>query len=166
MKIRLMVNSITYENDYAVIITKKGNIKIDKDDVELLSKFNWYIETTGYARTRIGNKLVYLHRLLLGFPHMSDHINRNRLDNRKNNLRIVTNQQNSCNYAGHSNTTSKFKGVSYDKVKKKWHAKIKNKHIGYFATEEMAALGYDLMATSVFGEFAYVNFKEPQNESS
>ena len=70
--------------------------------------------------------MVFLHRLLTNCPDdmMVDHINRDPLDNRKSNLRIVSNQQNSMNKGLQKRNTSGHKGVSWDKSKNKWYTYI------------------------------------------
>jgi hypothetical protein len=71
-----------------------------------------------------------------------DHINRDTLDNRKQNLRICTHQENSCNLTKRENTTSKYRGVNYQKRRNNWRARItykgKEYHLGEFNTEEEA----------------------------
>lgn len=91
-----------------------------------------------------------------------DHINRNRLDNRFCNLRLANFQQNAANSPGYCKR--EFKGI-YRSGATRWRAKIredgKNKHLGYFATKEEAALAYDKAAAKAFGEFAFLNFPNP-----
>jgi hypothetical protein len=96
-----------------------------------------------------------------------DHINRDGLDNRKANLRAVTPPQNCANRRKHQRNnlgiipTSKYKGVHWDKSRKKWLAAIypggNRKRLGYFADEAEAALAYDMAAYRIFGEYAYAN---------
>jgi hypothetical protein len=90
-----------------------------------------------------------------------DHINRNKRDNRRCNLRVCTqveNMRNRCSTYG----SSKFKGVSWDARRKKWMAAIHINgtqiRIGFFADEVDAAKAYDRKARELFGEFAYLNF--------
>ena len=114
-----------------------------------------------------------LHRLLMEIHHpelrdnpklMVDHINGDKLDNRKENLRLATNQQNQMNSKPHKNSTSKYKGVSWDKSRNKWIVLIKignkRKHIGRYQNEREAALAYDEVAKKIFGEYAHLNFGE------
>ncbi|QGQ97073.1 hypothetical protein EHS13_20360 [Paenibacillus psychroresistens] len=90
-----------------------------------------------------------------------DHINGDRSDNRKQNLRLATRQQNANNNGKIANGSSRHKGVSWDKERKKWRAKItiksKKKSIGRFENESDAALAYNEYAKEVFGEFARLN---------
>jgi hypothetical protein len=129
-------------------------------------KYNWYF-TSGYAsrsewnpKTKKG-KTIYMHRLVADTPEgkQTDHINRNKLDNRKKNLRICTNKQNSGNIALSKHNTSGAKGVNFHH--KRWRAFIsdKNKHVhlGYFSTKELAIKAYNTKAQELFGSFALLN---------
>lgn len=77
------------------------------------------------------------------------------------NVRWVTHQQNSMNTASRKNTSSKYKGVYWNKGKDKWCTGImkdgKKKHIGYFTSEDDAALAYNEAAKELFGEYANLN---------
>jgi hypothetical protein len=112
-----------------------------------------------------------MHKLIAKTPDgkLTDHINCNRLDNRKINLRHVTDSQNAQNQTPwiKENKHSKHKGVCFLKnreypLKKPWMAYIgmngKRKYLGYYATEEEAAHVYDKAAKELFGEFAKPNF--------
>ena len=76
--------------------------KVDDDDFGLLSRFNWYLTDSGYAMTQLrGQKHIKMHHLVYGSmkggKYVIDHINRDRLDNRKANLRCVTQRENTRN---------------------------------------------------------------------
>lgn len=94
-----------------------------------------------------------------------DHINHIRTDNRIENLRMVTNQQNQMNRIKQVNNTSGYKGITFDKKRRKWHAQIKHNqkciHIGYFNDIEEAREAYNKKARELFGEYAY---QEPKRE--
>ncbi|MCI9298114.1 MAG: hypothetical protein HFI10_11830 [Lachnospiraceae bacterium] len=143
---------------------------VDDVDFERLGIHHWSCCKAGYAMRgfRDNGKMVYLkmHHAVIGKPppgYVVDHINGNRLDNRRGNLRFVTFQQNSFNTRKHQveNVTSRFKGVSYMRDKHKWRSRImiggREKHIGLYGTEEEAALAYNEAAKSYFGEYAKLN---------
>lgn len=99
-----------------------------------------------------------------------DHKNHNGLDNRKENLRICTHAQNRRNSKPDKNSTSIYKGVSiFPKKSSKWQSFIFKDgqliKIGAFYNEKDAAIAYDIFAKKMFGEFAYLNFPDAnQNE--
>jgi len=150
---------------------------VDDCDYEQLSKFRWYLLKTGsgdYAHSveklpERRTKMHLMHREILGAKKGEevDHINRNTLDNRRDNLRLVNRSQNNQNGIGWVNRrTSKYKGVSpfHRPNYHPWRAQLmidgKYIHIGYFDDEESAARAYDDAARKYFGEHARVNFPE------
>lgn len=148
-------------------LTKGKFTIIDAEDYDKVGKWKWCINTNGGAvRTRKVNsksKGIQMSRFILNLTNpklVVDHINGNRLDNRKENLRICTQQQNIWNTRKRSDNTSGYKGVHFDDVKwrnKKWRAQISyNKKlifIGRFETAEQAKQAYQLKAKELFGEF-------------
>lgn len=124
---------------------------VDAADAEWVNQWHWALTGTGYAirGSREGGRKrnVRLHRELLGLTEVDrvevDHINRNRLDCRRSNLRIVTHQGNMQNRNSNSNTSSIYRGVTWHKQRGKWAARIKvegrTKHLGLFSDEIEAA---------------------------
>jgi hypothetical protein len=109
------------------------------------------LNTNGYLRTGKNKGRKYIHQIVFlmfnGYiPEYVDHIDGNRLNNRIENLREVTQHQNSWNTPGWTNSSSKNKGVSWCKTKKRWRARIvHNGHtvfLGYHKYEESAKLAY------------------------
>lgn len=105
----------------------------------------------------------------------TDHINGNGLDNRRDNLRIVTAQQNSWNTKAETAGTSSYKGVHWNTEQSLWQAQIMppdpdlpQKRIGSYVEEEDAARAYDWFAIHYFGPFARTNFSpvQPPSEPS
>lgn len=154
-------------NVIEIPLTKGMFALIDEEDFELVSQHKWYLwvgETNNYAHSK-RFKLIRMHRLIMGItdPKIKiDHRNRNGLDNRKENLRIATNSQNTCNKGPYKNRSSMFKGVYWDKKWRKWVVQItppgkKIMHIGSFVNEKDAALAYNQAAKKYHGEFAYLN---------
>jgi hypothetical protein len=107
---------------------------------------------------RSGLRSVYLHRVASGAPESMqvDHINHDKLDNRRENLRVCTNSQNQMNLQKRPGTLSEFKGVTYERLRRKWKARIKaggrGIHLGYYRTQEEAATAYNAAATKAFGD--------------
>ena len=147
-------------------LTNGGAAIVDDEDYEELSKWNWRRDKKGYAsRTTTKNRIAYaflMHRVVAKTPSgmQTDHINGNKLDNRRSNLRVCTNQQNMRNrppYFG----TSKYKGVRWREKRRKWVAQItvneKTIHLGHFDDEIEAAKAYDQAALKYHGDFAWLN---------
>ena len=100
---------------------------VDDEDFEWLSQWKWHLTgKMGYVVRSAKGKNIYLHRLVNKTPDglQTDHINTNPLDNRRKNLRIATSSLNNINKKMQSNNTSGIRGVSWDKFKKKWKARI------------------------------------------
>lgn len=135
---------------------------VDPCDLRLVCDHGWYKNNAGYAVARVQNKLVRMHRLILGVREGQtiDHINGDRLDNRRCNLRICTRSQNNMNKKKRDNTTSQYKGL-YLASDGKWVARVsrdgKTVNLGRFPTQEAAALAYDIAAKTLHGDFAKTN---------
>lgn len=147
---------------------------VDDDDYDYLVQYNWYVTKRGntfYAirsLPRVDGKQTHIaiHREILNPPDSMqiDHINRDGLDNRKENLRLATNSQNHINIPKRRGS-SRYKGVYWNKEHNKWAAKVtinnKTLFLGYFDTESIAAGVYNQFASSNFGEFALLNIITP-----
>ena len=97
------------------------------DDFNVLSQFCWVLDkSNGYlvARDAATNKKVYMHQLICKTNNQVDHINRNRMDNRRENLRPVTQQENRFNNSLRTDNTSGIIGVCWHKQTMKWMAQI------------------------------------------
>ena len=168
----LLYRRLRYGYAFRRIRLTQGKFAIvDCEDYDLLSRYKWCAakdSSTYYAvRSRRG-KQVRMHREIMKVPKhlVCDHINHNGLDNRRNNLRICTRQQNTYNQKPMKTGTSKYKGVDWNKRQKKWRARIYYKsrchYLGYFNNEIDAALSYDAKARQLFKEFACLNFPDPK----
>lgn len=135
---------------------------IDDKDLILLDSFRWVISSKGYVITNQKNGGA-LHRIITGAQKgdIVDHINGDKLDNRRSNLRICTNAQNLMNRGFNKNNKSGYKGVSFQKSANKWEAKImvdkRSYYLGLFMTKEAAAKAYNIAAKKLHGEFAKLN---------
>ncbi len=143
---------------------------VDAADYEWLSRYNWRgtLSNSGYACCAMHGKTVFMHRFIMNPPpgKVVDHINGNRWDNRRGNLRICKRSENIRN-TRKSRGTSKFKGVFWDTRCRKWIAAIhhvgRRIHLGVFDDEAEAAHAYDRMARKLFGEYARLNFPDVGN---
>lgn len=140
---------------------------VDNDDYKWLTRWKWYFRS-GYAvrikKNEVGKVVtVWMHREIMKTPvgMFTDHKNLNKLDNRKENLRICTNVQNQKNSLGKKSNTSGYTGVQWHTGSKKWRASIyiNRKHIslGLYKNKEDAARAYDKRLVEEFGEFARPN---------
>jgi hypothetical protein len=137
---------------------------IDDADFEMLNNYKWYAKKgrkTFYAARRHGHKVQQMHRLILNAKagQQVDHIDHEGLNNQRNNLRLCTEAQNSCNRKGRG--VSPYLGVS--KHRDKYQAQITkggiNLALGVYNTEEAAARAYDTAAKEIHGIYANLNFK-------
>jgi hypothetical protein len=148
---------------------KRGIALVSAEDYTRVQNYCWFLHR-GYAITRIGNSTLYLHRLIMSAPddQMVDHINGDRLDNRRENFRLATNAQNQANVPKRPGTTSRYKGVSWHAFSGRWQARIsidgKQKHLGYFQDEAEDGRMYDVFARKQFGLYAHLNFPELHDE--
>jgi len=107
------------------VFTNKWKIpfEIEDEDYEIISHYSWYLyngyPTTGirtyYNGICIGGRIIRLHQLLMGFAPEGlewDHIDRNKLNNRRDNFRLVTSRVNQYNKNLQSNNKTGYKGVS------------------------------------------------------
>ena len=134
----------------AIFNIRGTNVLIDDDDLELISRHSWFFTPQGYACTALriapgkkGRRTIGMHRLILGDPESSaiDHINRDKLDNRKENLRACTDSQNNRNKPTIKGKKSIYRGVSPHRGH--WQVVIRINGVltwlGRYKTEEDAA---------------------------
>ena len=155
-------------------LTKGYFVLVDRADYEIFGGLNWtalVVARTVYAyctrRLEDRPKNVLLHRAIMNAPDGMevDHCDGNGLNCRRENLRICSLRDNHCNVQkSATQTSSRFKGVCWDRARNRWHARVKvhqvTKFLGRFGSEEEAAHAYDKAAKSFFGEFARLNFAE------
>jgi hypothetical protein len=119
-----------------VKLTKGEFAIVDNEDFDNINQYKWYF-CKGYAVRDIGGrknrKTIYMHRLINGTPEKmeTDHINRNKLDNRKCNLRSVDKMLNSINRGKNKNNKSGFKNIYFEKCSGKWRLELTVKNKNY-----------------------------------
>lgn len=161
-------------------LTNGSVMLVDAADYEYLRKFSWFpvrVRRKIYAACTVRGERFFAHRLISGATDayndtegrwraadLVDHVNGNGLDNQRANLRIATRAENQRNTVGRPHhRISRFKGVSFyiGRKDRPWRATIevggRQRHLGYFETEEAAAVAYDEAALSLFAEFAFLN---------
>lgn len=164
---------VKIENNVIYFIVKCRGIRyialIDLEDVWVLDDISWWTTLLKNGKHQAingsrGKTKHILHRLIMGVTDSKqqiDHINNNVLDNRKSNLRICNNIQNSTNKPKYKSNTSGYKCVSWSVTSKKWRAYIvvndKQKHLGVFENKHDAARAYNKAAIELFKEYAQLN---------
>lgn len=174
----IIMISLLRVNDVVLRLDINGcEVLIDEEDLEIVAPYRWEVKASRsgkgsiyvYARDFLrpdGRHRVAMHRLLLNPPTSSvvDHINRNGLDNRRQNLRIATRTQNQANRRLPSVNTSGYRGIYFSKRKNRWIARVsighKHNYLGSFHSPAEAAMAYDVAARHLYGEFAALNFPD------
>ncbi len=159
---------------------------ISECDYERCIEHLWFVEIQHYKwnkgkrykrkipyvaiKAKIKGKTVHLSRFIMGVGNEKikvDHIDQNRLNNTRENLRLCNNQQSAGNTRSRTGSTSKYLGVHWNKSKKKWIAEIthngKGIRLGSFDKEDEAGLAYNKAAFELRGEFAKLNKDENGN---
>lgn len=112
-----------------------GVLVIDDADADVLEGSSLNLQPSGYVQRYRDGQYQPLHRAILGLPAgrnpVVDHINGDKLDNRRANLRVVHQSDNALNRSGpNSNSTSGFRGVSWNKTN--WRAEVRKRGIRYY----------------------------------
>ena len=129
-----------------------GRALIDKEDLKKIKNYKWYLDSHGYVMQKNKNGHIFIHQLIMGKPptgYKTDHWDRNKLNNRKYNLRFVTNSQ--------SNMNRISKGYRFKDGK--WEAQIgiegKYIYLGRFDNEELVKKAVQEARQKYHGEFTY-----------
>jgi len=149
------------ENDAYVDLGNAAFVRFDAADIDLIKDRVWTLSKDGYAvNMRFGAGSISMHVLIFGRQQgkMIDHVDGNKLDNRRQNLRFATASENQFNRGMSSNNTSGYKGVTFVKKENKWRARItaygKTIHLGDFSDRHEAGYAYEKAAKEHHGEFA------------
>lgn len=157
-----------------ILLTQDKVAQVDDEDYGPLIKYKWCAFKNGRrfnavrSVARAGKKqTVYMHRQILKAKRNLevDHRDGDVLNNQKSNLRLVTSAQNLQAFKRKRyGATSRFRGVSWDRRRRRWVAYIGtsfgHKNLGRFSSEKAAAQAYDSAAIKFFGEFACPNFPD------
>lgn len=141
---------------------------VDDNIFNQVKRYKWRIGCGGYVvrtqnRRRLKPTTVYLHKVVLPDSRKVDHKFHNLLDNRRRMLRPATHRQNCSNRLTNRtpNKSSRFKGVTWYKSRRKWGARIRVNYrrifLGLFESERDAARAYNASAVKYFGKFSHLN---------
>ena len=161
-------NQFNIIDDYIVGYTSNTNepFYFDLEDYVKVKAYCWYKGAYGYLCSNgkwKNREHIIAHILVMNSKNKSmiDHINHNKLDNRKCNLRTVDHSKNSMNTGIRTNNTSGVTGVYFNKKTKKWYARIKihqkTIHLGTFANFEDAVEARKQAEQKYFGKYSYDN---------
>lgn len=164
----MKTGNTTWVEQDGYLISDRG-VKIDPADLPLL--LGKTVSVDVYAHIMVLGKKYRLHKIFCPSPvgHFTDHENRDKLDNRRSNLRIATIGESNINKTNDVSKTSQFRGVSRYRVSTHggkyvyhyWRATIgvnwQHIALGYFKTEIEAAAAYNKAASELHGEFAQLN---------
>lgn len=159
------------DGDTAICYTSSGApFYIDKEDIDIISNRSWRVDTRGYISGRYNGKFINLHRYILGVDDPKvfvDHMDRNKLNNRKNNLRLCNRAQNQRNYNQRADNTSGFSGVYWNTHNKRWKAMIhfnkKAYYLGCFDNYEDAVWARYYAELECYEEFAPHTYQDVIN---
>lgn len=132
-------NKYIKQNEFYEVVCFGGKkFLIDEDDYERVKNYVWHIDSGGYVITKAKetNKIIKIHRLILELLDSPgnievDHINRDKADNRKQNLRIANRSQNCINQISNVNTSGTV-GVYWNKSANKWCSQINKDNVRYY----------------------------------
>ena len=134
---------------------------VDEDIYQKYRLCGWCFSSAGYVVARIDGKVQYLHRVVINPSRgeIVDHINGNRYNNRRYNLRIVTARENALNQAIRSTNKTGFRGVADRKGSYTAQITVHSKQIGLgtYSDPVSAAIAYNEAASRYFGAFAMLN---------
>lgn len=167
-------NTYDLSGEYGVGWTTNKNKEFyfDLEDYDKIKDYCWYEhkdlneDICGYIESKDihSNKIVKMHRIVTGVTDSRlkvDHIKHRKYDNRKSQLRVATNQQNTMNRNKPKNNTSGVAGINWDKEKNKWRVRVyhemKTIHYGYFDNFEEAVNVRNNAVEQLRGEWSYSN---------
>lgn len=154
-------NKYNLSESYGIGYTSKSEeFYFDHEDYDKIKDYCWSINSCGYVVTKFNSDLILMHRLILGVLDELevDHINGKRNNNRRNNIRICTNDDNALNHKIFSSNSSGYIGVQWRKERNRWMAIItyrgKVKKLGCFKNIEDAVEARKQAEIKYFGKYS------------
>ena len=168
-KLKKKYNKYDLSGDYGIGYASNTNepFYFDLEDYDKIKNYYWYSNHDGYMCSSENKKEIIMHRLIIdeNNPEIQvDHFNRNKKDNRKENLKSVTPQHNNWNRGINQNNKSGVTGVRWNKEAQKWIAYIMRKHLGTFNSFEDAVKARKRAEQKYFGEYSYNNINNQKQK--
>ena len=147
-------------------------ILFDKEDYDLIKDYCWRVDACGYVVTSVKNNLtgkynqiIKLHRLLMSCPidYVVDHMNTNKLDNQKHNLRVCRQNENVKNHNVSKTSKTGISGVNWNNANQNWRVRIGNINIGSYKNFDDAVKARKEAEEKYFGEYSYSNSMKGEN---
>ena len=162
-------NTYDLNGDYGIGYSSNDNepFYFDLEDYDKIKNYSWYSNHDGYMCSSENNKQIIMHRLIMDIEDINvqvDHFNRNRKDNRKENLKYLSPQHNNWNKGLQKNNESGVTGVRWNKEAQKWIAYIMRKHLGTFNSFEDAVKARKRAEQKYFGEYSYNNINNQKQQ--
>lgn len=171
-----MMSNIELCDSYGIMSIGKTKFLFDIEDLHIAENRDWYCDKDGYLVSCYyyngARRFVRFHRIVVGAKpqEIVDHINGNRADNRKANLRCCSRAENSRNRKVSSTNKSGVTGVFYDSERGKWSANIifnaKRIYLGRFESKEDAVRARLAKEQELYKEFTPVHYEEYYEENS
>ncbi len=142
-------------------LSKGKHALVDNEDYKFINSFKW-----SFSEYAVRWKNIRMHRVIMNAPYGLDvdHIDGNKFNNQKFNLRICSRTENIRNSKKRTNLSSIYKGVSWQKNENRWQTSIRFNGklfgLGKFKNERHAAMAYDIWAKEMFVQFAKLNFQQ------
>ena len=155
-------NTYDLSGVYGIGYSSNDNEKFyfDLEDYEKIKNYCWSTNIYGYMCSKCDDEHILMHRIIMdeNNPNIEvDHFNRDRKDNRKKNLRLLTREHNNWNKGLQVNNESGVTGVRFNKEAQKWVAYIMRKHLGTFNSFDDAVKARKKAEQKYFGEYSYNN---------
>src|SRR5262249_51379608 len=113
------------DSETSLVVERGRALALIDAGLSSLARYTWRMDRNGYVYRKRSGKRVYLHHVVCGKPAdgmVTDHINRNKLDNRAFNLRHIPRSVSQQNVGAQRRNASGLRGAHWDRANGKWKA--------------------------------------------